>query len=231
MHTSRRIDVLPKKHAVLGLVGLGLGVLAANHLYELGLKPSGDGQARMVHSSVPSGFTVKDVRGDGNCFYYALAETLHETWNAQSVVGFKHQLLDWLDRNPDSDVAVAQIANEPGVRYRLSKNFEWAQQPEIQLAAEQLQRCIYVFKEHEHGQWTLSLSLPQKMRSDIEKRNRACLHDGRLVKNPLNDELYCSQCVERSSFLLNRASWVGDEGQHFVALIPDRSASTASPKM
>lgn len=210
-----RRHVLPKKHIVLaGLLSLGLGTLAARYA----LRPSG--QAGGVDSSAPPGFTVRNVSGDGNCFYYALAQTMDQTWDSERVSEFKRQLLVWLDQHPTCDVALAQMAHEPSVRDRLLSEFAWAQQSEIQLASEQLDRCIYVFKTRAPGQWTLSLSLPHRMRGRIQ--NDTCLHEGRAVDH-LQEELYCPECNGKSSFLLNLAGGPLDEGQHFVALIPSPS--------
>jgi len=226
---------LPKKHLVLaGLLSVGLGVLATRHS-----RVPSDVRELSVPTAAhvaPPGFTVKHVRGDGNCFYYALAKTLNEDWDNAKVSDFKRELLQWLDDHPNSGVARAHIDDEddePGLRSRLNTDFEWAQHHEIQLAAEKLNRCIYVFKEYGPKRWFLTLSLPEEMRRNIEERHPDCLRDMTLVASQLDDIRYCPECRHKSSFLLNQTTGPDHKGEHFVALIPRPvsrlvSASTAA---
>lgn len=212
----RSVYNLPKKHLVLaGLLSVGLGVLATRHS-----RVPSDVRELSVPTAAhvaPPGFTVKHVRGDGNCFYYALAKTLNQDWDSAKVSKFKKELLKWLNEHPNSSVALEHIEEGDDVRRRLETNFEWTQHHEVQLAAEKLNRCIYVFENSPRG-WLLTLSLPEEMQRKIVRQG--CLYYSTLVENQLDDILYCPECLQKSSFLLKETTGPDHEGIHFVALRP-----------
>lgn len=160
----------------------------------------------MHPSLVPPRFEVNDVRGDGNCFYYAVLSSLNRfryRESAKDASELKKLLLDFLQtskfKHSWDRLMIKRTAR------RLQEPYAWADQEEIRLTADLLDVCIFVFKpiynrQKREQHWSLTSYVPSKF-EDI------CGYSGRVfTAEEILEAYFCQDhtlCGPNTIFLLN----------------------------
>jgi hypothetical protein len=161
---------------------------------------------KMHPSLVPPRFQVHDVKGDGNCFYYAVLSGMNRfryREREKDADALKKLLSDYLKASGARRAFDSFTLK--GLESRLRKPRAWAEEAEIKLTADFLDACIFVFKplpyDKSKGQrWSLSSYVPAEFR-DI------CGHAGRALSyGDILETYFCQDpalCGPNTIFLLN----------------------------
>ena len=155
---------------------------------------------------IPPRFQSHDVKGDGNCFYYAVLSSINRFQyreREQDADGLKKLLLEYLE-NHRARRSFDGLTRR-GLEKRLRTPRAWAEAAEIRLTADFLDVCIFVFKplfknRGEAQRWSLSSYVPKEFRDVCEHAGRALSYQDILETYFCQDAALCGP---KTIFLLN----------------------------
>ena len=155
---------------------------------------------------IPPRFKSHDVKGDGNCFYYAVLSSINRFQykeREQDADGLKKLLSEYLQQ-PRARRSFDDLTRR-GLAKRLRTPKAWAEAAEIRLTADFLDVCIFVFKplfknRGEAPRWSLSSYVPEEFRGVCEHAGRALSYQDILETYFCQDTALCGP---KTIFLLN----------------------------